>query len=91
VRDLGTRRDCSAILSAVAALSSELGMQTTVEGVETPQQFDAIAALGFSEAQGYLFSKAVPVSHVPDLLSRVTAVTEAPRQIARAVFAFARG
>jgi diguanylate cyclase (GGDEF)-like protein len=91
VRDLGTRRDCSAILSAVAALSSELGMQTTVEGVETPQQFDAIAALGFSEAQGYLFSKPVPVSHVPDLLSRMTTVIEAPRQVAGAVFAFARG
>jgi diguanylate cyclase (GGDEF)-like protein len=91
VRDLGTRRDCSAILSAVAALSSELGMQTTVEGVETQQQFDAIAALGFSEAQGYLFSKAVPVSHVPDLLSRMTAVIEAPRQVAGAVFAFVQG
>jgi EAL domain-containing protein (putative c-di-GMP-specific phosphodiesterase class I) len=91
VRDLGARRDCSAILSAVAALSSELGMQTTVEGVETPQQFDAIAALGFSEAQGYLFSKAVPVSHVPDLLSRMTAVIQAPRQVAGTVFAFARG
>ena len=35
VRELGTKRDCGAIVRAVAGLSRELGMATTAEGVET--------------------------------------------------------
>ena len=35
VRDLDSRRDCGAIVRAVAGLSRELGMATTAEGVET--------------------------------------------------------
>ena len=53
--------------SAVATLSGELGMATTAEGVETQEQLDALAVLGCTEVQGYLFSPAVPTSQVPDI------------------------
>jgi diguanylate cyclase (GGDEF)-like protein len=74
VRELGTRQDCGAIVRAVAALSGELGMQTTAEGVETPEQYDTLAAMGCSEVQGYLFSPAVPRNQVPHLLDRIPAM-----------------
>jgi EAL domain-containing protein (putative c-di-GMP-specific phosphodiesterase class I) len=45
-------------------------MTTTAEGVETREQFERLAALGCSEAQGYYLSKAVPVSQVPELISK---------------------
>jgi diguanylate cyclase (GGDEF)-like protein len=77
VRELGHRRDCGAIVRAVASLSNELGMATTAEGVETPEQLDALRAIGCTEVQGYLFSPAVPASQVPDLLSRLPAMIDA--------------
>src|SRR5690242_8990789 len=60
VRELGLRHDCGAIVRAVAGLSSELGMRTTAEGVETPEQYETLSAIGCNEVQGYLFSPAVP-------------------------------
>ena len=66
VRELGQRQDCGAIVRAVASLSSELGMATTAEGVETQEQLDALAVIGCTEVQGYLFSPAVPAGEVPD-------------------------
>jgi EAL domain-containing protein (putative c-di-GMP-specific phosphodiesterase class I) len=35
-------------------------MTTTAEGVEKVQQLATLKAAGFNEAQGYLFSPAVP-------------------------------
>jgi EAL domain-containing protein (putative c-di-GMP-specific phosphodiesterase class I) len=58
VRDLGTREDCQAIVTAIVHLARSLGMDTTAEGVETEQQFAMVRAQGCSEAQGYLFSPA---------------------------------
>ncbi len=79
VRELGRREDCSAIVRAVAGLSSELGMQTTAEGVETQEQLEALSLVGCSEVQGYLFSPAIPGSEVVDLLSRMRAVARVKR------------
>jgi diguanylate cyclase (GGDEF)-like protein/PAS domain S-box-containing protein len=76
VRELGKRRDCSAIVRAVADLSGELGMATTAEGVETREQLDALTAIGCTEVQGYLFSPAVPGGQVPDLLRRMPAMID---------------
>ena len=71
VRDLGKRADCIAIVRAVTALGTELGMAITAEGVETAQQLDTLERAGCTEAQGFLFSPAVPESAVPDLLRRI--------------------
>ncbi len=68
VRDLGTRRDCGAIVRAVTTLSHELGMATTAEGVETQDQLTALALAGCTDVQGYLFSRPVPESEVAKLL-----------------------
>ena len=77
VRELNTREDCNAIVRAIASLSHELGMFTTAEGVETPEQLWALDSVGCSEAQGYLFSPAVPAADVPGLLARLPSIIRA--------------
>ena len=65
VRELGKQRDCGAIIRAVIALSHDLGMATTAEGVETREQLCALALAGCSGIQGYLFSRPVPLRDIP--------------------------
>ena len=51
-----------AIVGAVVALARGLGIVVTAEGVETSGQADALAALGVTTMQGYLFGRPVPVA-----------------------------
>jgi diguanylate cyclase (GGDEF)-like protein len=57
------------LLRGVARLSADLGMSVVVEGIETNEQLELIAADGtVTEAQGYLFSRPVPGPLVRQLL-----------------------
>lgn len=68
VRELATRKDCSAIVRAVAGLARTLGMTTVAEGVETQEQLEQLRAEGCAEVQGYLFSPPKPNSEVARLI-----------------------
>ncbi len=70
VKDLGVSPASDVIIRSVIDIATTLKMTTTAEGVETREQFERLAALGCSEAQGYYLSKAVPVSQVPELISK---------------------
>jgi diguanylate cyclase (GGDEF)-like protein/PAS domain S-box-containing protein len=59
-----TRRDCAAVVSAVLALAQGLGTITTVEGVETEEQFEYMRKAGVDLAQGYLFGRPVPLAQL---------------------------
>ncbi|TPG59676.1 EAL domain-containing protein [Roseomonas nepalensis] len=72
VRDLGTSPDDAAIVSAVTGLCERLGMASTAEGVETEEQFRRLEAERCTEVQGYLFSRPVPSSEVPRVLSTLS-------------------
>lgn len=61
VRDMTAHSDSAAIVTAVAALATELGMTTTAEGIETQDQLDAVDRAGCTEAQGYLLGKPEPI------------------------------
>ncbi len=87
IRDLGKRNDCRAIVRAVTSLSSELGIETTAEGVETQEQLDTLVGIGCTEVQGYLFSAAVPGSDVPDLLRRLRVIADLPHATAASAMA----
>lgn len=50
------------ILTSIVNLSKQLGMASLTEGVETREQFDFLCSIGCDRAQGYLFSKPVPLS-----------------------------
>lgn len=56
VSDLSEQEGTNAIIDAVASLSRSLGMATTAEGVETPEQLALVRAAGYTEMQGFLFS-----------------------------------
>jgi len=57
VRALEASDGAATIVSAVADVGSRLGMSTTAEGIETPDQLRAVHAAGYAEAQGYLISR----------------------------------
>ncbi|GJD50176.1 hypothetical protein OPKNFCMD_2913 [Methylobacterium crusticola] len=70
VTGLGTGAQHTAIVRAVIDIARNLGMRTTAEGIETPEQHRQLAALGCDEVQGYLFSRPVPVAEVRPLIAR---------------------
>jgi diguanylate cyclase (GGDEF)-like protein len=70
VRDMLVRNDCRAIIRAVVSLARAMGIATTIEGIETKEQYDAAAAEGCSEGQGYLISKPLPVRALAEFLAR---------------------
>jgi diguanylate cyclase (GGDEF)-like protein len=61
----------AAVVRAVAALGTSLGMRTTVEGAETPAQLERVRADGCTEAQGYLLGRPVPAGEVPEIIRRL--------------------
>ncbi|HMC94217.1 MAG TPA: EAL domain-containing protein, partial [Polyangia bacterium] len=45
------------VVSAIAALSVDLGIKLVAEGIETPAERDCIVSLGADALQGYLFAR----------------------------------
>ena len=70
VRDVDRSPKNAAIVKAIVDLCSALGMSTTIEGVETEAQFQALAKLGGSKVQGFLFSPPQPAEGVPAMLAQ---------------------
>jgi diguanylate cyclase (GGDEF)-like protein/PAS domain S-box-containing protein len=58
------------IVRAILGLAKEFGLTTTAEGVENYNQLAFLRAHGCKEAQGYLFSEAIPAAEIPTLISR---------------------
>jgi EAL domain-containing protein (putative c-di-GMP-specific phosphodiesterase class I) len=54
-----------------------MGMATTAEGVETPEQLAKVRAQGCTQAQGYLFSPARSADQVHKLIEIIEAKSEA--------------
>jgi EAL domain-containing protein (putative c-di-GMP-specific phosphodiesterase class I) len=59
----------STLRRSINELGRNLGMITVAEGVETIEQLCALEIEGCIEAQGYLFSAAVPASQLTQLLA----------------------
>jgi diguanylate cyclase (GGDEF)-like protein len=69
VSDVGRNSENSVIVQAVIIIASALGMTTVAEGVETADQQTLLKALGCDEAQGYLYSRSMPVDKVPEFIA----------------------
>ena len=61
--------DAGTIAWAVVRLGHTLGMPVLAEGVETPEQREALRRFGCDQAQGYLFSRPVPAAEIDALLA----------------------
>ncbi len=81
VRALEGSDGAATIVSAVADIGTRLGMSTTAEGIETPDQLRAVHASGYAEAQGYLISRPMNREAVRAMLiTQFDAMPEAPAQ-----------
>jgi diguanylate cyclase (GGDEF)-like protein len=69
--DMSDHDDSLAIVRAVIAMGSGLGIATTAEGVETAEQFKRLKLEGCTEVQGYLFSPPRPAAEVRGLLASI--------------------
>jgi diguanylate cyclase (GGDEF)-like protein len=52
----------AAVVRAVLALASTLGLEVIAEGIETIEQHDHLLEMGCEQGQGFLFSRARPAS-----------------------------
>jgi diguanylate cyclase (GGDEF)-like protein/PAS domain S-box-containing protein len=59
----------STLRRSIIQLGYNLGMTSVAEGVETEEQLDRLRAEGCVEAQGFLFSRAVPAAKLRTLFS----------------------
>lgn len=57
VKDLPDGRESAAIVQAVVAMAAALDMKVVAEGVETPEQWEAVRLLGCDEVQGFLLGR----------------------------------
>jgi diguanylate cyclase (GGDEF)-like protein len=69
ILELLSEKEAGAVVKAITDLAAALNMETTAEGVEEPEQVEALRAHGCTNVQGYLFSRPVPASEVLPLLA----------------------
>ena len=68
------RKDCIAIIHAVAGLAKQMQMSTVAEGVETLDQLDSVTVAGCEEVQGFYFSKPVPANEIQAVVAACRAM-----------------
>jgi len=56
------------IVRTVAALARTLGMQVTVEGLETAEQYSRMRTLGVDYGQGFYFAAPLPAEEATEML-----------------------
>ncbi len=71
VDDIGQRRGANAIIRAVTGIADSLGIETVAEGVESREQYQRVVQEGCDQVQGYLFSRAVSVRDLPEVVRRI--------------------
>ena len=70
VGNLRHASEATAIIRAVVSLAQALGLQVIAEGVETPDQWADLLALGCTSGQGFHFAPALPASEAFAFLHR---------------------
>jgi diguanylate cyclase (GGDEF)-like protein/PAS domain S-box-containing protein len=70
VFDSITGQQGEAIIRTIAELGSTLGIQTTAEGIETPEQMALVRRAGCTEGQGYLIGRPCSGTQARDFIAR---------------------
>lgn len=76
VLSMSSCNESAKIVDAIIALSTNLGMSTVAEGVETAELARTLAAKGCDYAQGYFFGKAMAAREIDSLLNVDRAANE---------------
>lgn len=74
--DIERSEDSRAIVEAVIALGTSLGMTTVAEGIENHEQLSRVRAWGCAQAQGYLLGPPKTAAEVDGLLAEGSARTQ---------------
>jgi len=69
ITDVATDKRDEAVITSILVLCQKLKKSTVAEGVETIEQANKLTSLGCTLAQGYLYSKPLPVDEITKLLS----------------------
>jgi diguanylate cyclase (GGDEF)-like protein len=81
VSGIDRSRDDEAICRSVVSLAHAVEATSIAEGVETIEQYGALRGFGCQQAQGFLWSPAVPLAELEDaLLACRTVAIPAPRR-----------
>jgi EAL domain-containing protein (putative c-di-GMP-specific phosphodiesterase class I) len=70
VGDIETDANDAAICAAAIAMAHSLGLSVVAEGVDTEAQLEHLRGLGCDLAQGYHFSRPLPVEELHSYLER---------------------
>jgi hypothetical protein len=70
VQHITSRSNDLAITQAVVDLGRTIGVRTTAEGIETPEQLALLLAAGCPTGQGWLWSEALPPAGLAALVQR---------------------
>ncbi|GAB7082264.1 sensor domain-containing protein [Megalodesulfovibrio paquesii] len=83
VQRLGAARNGSsddAIVHAIIQLAQALKLRVVAEGVEEPEQLEALRSLGCEAAQGYMLGKPMHAEKVQDFLGKLNGSLRLPSQ-----------
>ena len=64
MKQFDSNEESRIILSELIKMTIGLGVETVCEGVEKPEQIEFLREIGCTKAQGFLFSKPIPLSDI---------------------------
>jgi EAL domain-containing protein (putative c-di-GMP-specific phosphodiesterase class I) len=78
ITNLGADTEAEAVVGAIVKLARALKLSVIAEGVETLEQRERLTAVGCSEVQGFLYSKAVAADEIDELLRMPSLLPQEP-------------
>ena len=66
------------IVAAVVGMGRALKLSVVAEGIETPEQAEALRELGCDIGQGYLYAKPLPADEMDELAQSRRYMTHSP-------------
>lgn len=70
IRELGAVEETTELVRIIIEIGRVLGMEVVAECVETPEQAERLRAMGCDDAQGWLYSRALPAAEAGALIGR---------------------
>ncbi len=68
VHGVGRCRDTLSLCHTIVAMARRLGMRTVAEGIEEPEELEALRRIECEAGQGYLFQRPVPAAELETFL-----------------------